>query len=183
MRIISGRFRGSRLSAPKGLATRPTTDRVRETLFNILTNRIDFKGARVLDLFAGTGALGIESVSRGADFCLFVEQASTARASIRENIDTLGLTGCTRIFKRDATKLGRLGDEAPYDLVFADPPYGKLLGERAAAWLLEGKWLSPSAVFVLEEGNASFPEKLNGFEQIDRRDFGETTIGLFNLDA
>lgn len=179
MRIIAGKFRGSRLSAPKGLATRPTTGRVRETLFNVLSNHIEFEHLRVLDLFAGTGALGIESLSRGADYCLFVEQASGPVATIRQNIEHLDLGKNSSITKRDATKLGLPADGLCFDLAFADPPYGRGLGERAAVCLTNGGWLAPGALLVLEEGKGSFPEKLNGFDRIDLRHFGETSIGLF----
>lgn len=179
MRIIAGAFRGSRLVAPKGLATRPTTGRVRETLFNVLSNHVEFSDICVLDLFAGTGALGIESISRGARHCYFVEQASASIAAIRKNVENLRIVNQAKISKRDATKLGTLTESEPYDLVFADPPYGKGLGELAAASSLAGGWLSPGAFFVLEEATTSFPEKLNGFDRIDLRHFGETSIGLF----
>ena len=106
MRIVGGRFRGRALAAPTGLLTRPTSDRVRESLFNILAHGIEgleIEGARVLDLFAGTGALGIEALSRGAAYCLFVEDNADARGIIRENIEALGLTGASKVWRRDAT--------------------------------------------------------------------------------
>lgn len=181
MRIVGGKFRGQRLLAPKGLATRPTTDRTRESLFNILGNRIDFDGLRVLDLFAGTGALGLEAMSRGAEYCLFVEEASKPCAAIRDNIETLGLSGETKVFKRDATRLGSVGTQSAFDLVFADPPYGKGLGERAAKSLLDGNWIKQETHFILEESSDSFPESLNGFELSDLRQFGDTSIGMFQL--
>ena len=115
MRIVAGKFRGARIEAPKGLATRPTSDRVRQALFNVLEHgapRFDFDGARVLDLFAGSGALGLEALSRGARFCLFVEDSAEARASIRRNVEALHLTGATKIWRRDATKLGAGGHDA-----------------------------------------------------------------------
>src|SRR5215510_16048942 len=123
MRIIAGKFRGASIEAPKGLATRPTSDRVRQALFNVLEHgapQFDFAGARVLDLFAGSGALGLEAMSRGARFCLFVEESADARAAIRRNVEAIRLTGVTKIWRRDATKLGAAGTLAPFDLVFLD---------------------------------------------------------------
>jgi len=179
MRVIGGRLRGKRLSSPKGNDTRPTTDRVRESLFNILENRISFDGKRVLDVFAGTGALGIEALSRGAGFGLFVEEASTARAAIRENVENLQLTGQTKIFRRDATRLGLIGTMQPFDLVFADPPYGAGLGEKAAKSLIEGGWMLGNAMFILEENRSAMPEFIEGFRSLDQRSYGDISIGLF----
>src|SRR6476646_9244747 len=136
MRIVAGKFRGAGLEAPKGLATRPTSDRVRQALFNVLEHgapHLDFEDLRVLDLFAGTGALGLEALSRGARFCLFVEERAEARAAIRRNVEALALTGITKIWRRDATKLGDLGALAPFDLVYLDPPYGRGLAEQSLA--------------------------------------------------
>lgn len=180
MRIVGGRYRARTLVAPKGNATRPTTDRTRENLFNILENRISFEGIRVLDLFAGTGALGLEAISRGASYCLFVEQASGARAAIRENIETLSAQGVTSVYRRDATRLGASGNIHPFSLVFCDPPYSRGLGEKAALSIVSGGWVQYDALFVLEENHASFPELIEGFELIDQRRYGDTIIGIFN---
>lgn len=177
MRIVGGKFRGRALAAPKHEGVRPTSDRVRESMFNILEHGIeggDLDGARVIDLFAGTGALGIEAVSRGAAFALFVEDAADARALIRSNVEALGLTGATRIFRRDATDLGPAGTMAPFSLAFLDPPYGRGLGEKALAALSDGGWLVPGAVVVLEERadvDVALPE---GFSERDRRRWGDT---------
>lgn len=179
MRVVAGRFRGRALQAPDDMNIRPTSDRVRESIFNILLHGIaDFSlaGARVIDLFAGTGALGIEAVSRGAKYCLFVEEAPEARALIRKNVETLGLTGETRIFRRDATDLGPAGNMDPYSLAFLDPPYGKGLGEKALAILAEGKWLTPSAVCVLEERAGVGVEIPPAFTVLDARTYGDTEI-------
>ncbi|MEM7068604.1 MAG: 16S rRNA (guanine(966)-N(2))-methyltransferase RsmD [Pseudomonadota bacterium] len=181
MRVIGGRLRGKRLVSPKGLDTRPTTDRVRESLFNILENKQSLSGLRVLDLFAGTGALGIETLSRGGSFCLFVEEASPARAAIHENVENLQLTGQTKIFRRDATRLGAIGTIQPFDMVFADPPYGRGMGERAAKSLIEGGWLCDNAVLILEEQISSMPEKLDDFNLLDSRSYGDTAIAMFEL--
>ncbi|MEM9278219.1 MAG: 16S rRNA (guanine(966)-N(2))-methyltransferase RsmD [Pseudomonadota bacterium] len=179
MRIIGGRFRGKTLSAPAGKDTRPTTDRVRENLFNILGNRMSFDGLRVLDLFAGTGALGLEAMSRGAGFCLFVEEAGSACAAIRENIENMTLTGQTKIFRRDVIRMGGIGTMKPFDLVFADPPYNAGLGEKAAESLVKGSWLAGNAIFILEEQKPVMPEKISGFDCLDVRSYGDTAIGLF----
>lgn len=179
MRIVAGRFRGRALVAPEDMSIRPTSDRVRESVFNILMHGIEdfaLDGARVIDLFAGTGALGIEAVSRGAAFCLFVEESAEARALIRRNVEAFGLTGETRIFRRNATDLGPAGNMEPYGLAFLDPPYGKGLGEKALACLAEGNWLKSGAVCVLEE-KAGTPVVLpQRFEQLDTRSWGETEV-------
>src|SRR5262245_36023834 len=133
MRIVGGRLGGRTLASPRSQAIRPTADRLRESLFNILAHAYGdpVTGARVLDLFAGTGALALEALSRGAAFALFVDDAAEARALLRENVAALGLGGVTRIFRRDATRLGPAHPIEPFSLVFLDPPYGKGLAERA----------------------------------------------------
>ncbi len=182
MRIVGGTYRGNPLSSPKGNLTRPTSDRVRESLFNILSHNfgdLDWGNTRVLDLFAGTGALGLEAMSRGARHCLLVEQDAEARGIIRENIEQLNLTGQCRIFRRDATKLGESGTSGAFSLVFADPPYGKGLGEKAMAETLKGGWLAPKALFVLEESKRSELETVDGFVPCDWREYGDTVIHFF----
>ncbi len=185
MRIVGGEFRGRPLAAPSGRETRPTADRLRQTIFDILAHghRADvLKGARVLDLFAGTGALGLEALSRGAAYALFVEEAVAARGAIRTNIEALGLTGRTRVFRRDATRLGPAGTVAPFSLVFADPPYGKGLGERALAAALAGGWLVPGALVVLEEAASAEIAPVAGLAVIDRRRTGDTQIVFLGAD-
>lgn len=184
MRIIAGKFKGKAIEAPKGLGTRPTSDRVREALFNVLAHggpNVAFDGARVLDLFAGSGALGLEALSRGARYCLFIEDDADARAAIRRNVEALGLTGVTKIWRRDATRLGPAGTVSPFDLVFCDPPYGKNLGERALAAAVEGKWLKPEAIAVLEERAGLPPAWPAPFAEIDRRRYGDTEIAIARL--
>ncbi len=179
MRIVAGKFRGAGIEAPKGLATRPTSDRVRQALFNVLEHgapRIEFEGARVLDLFAGSGALGLEALSRGARFCLFVEESAAARAAIRRNVEALGLTGITKIWRRDATKLGEAGRLEPFDVIFCDPPYGKGLGERALTEAVNRGWAEQGAFAVLEERADAGIEWPAQFEEIDRRRYGDTEI-------
>src|SRR3982751_5050600 len=148
MRVVGGRLRGRALAAPNSQAIRPTADRLRESLFNILIHAYgdSVSGARVLDLFAGTGALGLEALSRGASFALFVDDGAEARALMRQNIETLGLAAATRIFRRDATKLGPAHPVEPFSLAFLDPPYGKGLGERSLVSAREGGWLANDAL-------------------------------------
>ena len=181
VRIIAGQFRGRPLAAPEGAHTRPTSDRVREAVFNILEHGIaDFAipGIRVLDLFAGTGALGLEALSRGAGFCLFVEEDAAARGLIRRNIETLGLTGATKVFRRDATNLGRAGNLGGFGLVFLDPPYEQGLAQRALASAAQGGWLAAGAIAVIEErrrATVALPEDFLGLEQ---RAWGDTQVLL-----
>lgn len=179
MRIVAGRFRGRTLSTPKSGAIRPTADRTRESLFNVLSSRRPLEGLRVIDLFAGTGALGLEAMSRGAGFCLFVEESAEGRGLLRTNVEALGLQGATKIFRRDATDLGIPGTMEPFDLAFADPPYGRGLGERAAASLLAGGWLRPGALLALEERASAAPAVLPGWATVDIRSYGDTAIGIF----
>ena len=180
MRVVGGKWRGRALVAPKGHTTRPTTDRNREALFSMLEARLDFEGLRVLDLFAGTGALGLEALSRGAAFTLFVETEAKARAAIRNNVEACAAMGVSKIFRRDATKLGaRQG--APYDVVFADPPYGKGLAEKALAALLNGDWLSAEALLVIEEDKRSGFVAPDGFEEVERRVKGNTELIFLSL--
>jgi 16S rRNA (guanine966-N2)-methyltransferase len=180
MRIVAGRFKGRTIAAPEGHSTRPTSERAREAIFNVLEHAAWSSGiadARVLDLFAGSGALGFEALSRGAAFALFVETEAAARGALRDTIEAFGLFGVTRIHRRDATDLGTkpagLGD--PFDLVFLDPPYRCDLGPRALAACRDGGWLSPSARLVLEVGADEKPQ-LNGFELLDDRVYGAARV-------
>lgn len=183
MRIVSGKFRGKKLATPRSDAIRPTTDRTRESLFNILAHRLTFHDARVIDLFAGTGALGLEAMSRGARFGLFVDEGAEARALLRTNIEAMALQGNTKIFRRDATKLGPAGNLGEFDIAFLDPPYGKGLGEAAMAALLDGGWLAAGAIIVLEERKDALPQQVAGYTLIDHREFGDTAIAIFSPDA
>lgn len=182
MRIVGGEFRGRTLISPKSADTRPTSDRTRESLFNILVNRLDFEDLRVLDLFAGTGALGIEALSRGADNCVFVENASSPYTVIRQNIENLNLHERTKLLKLDATKLGA-NRGGGFDLVFLDPPYSKSLGEKSVESLVENNWLNGGATLVLEEATSSAPATLAGFTLEDQRKFGDTMIGIFKYTS
>jgi 16S rRNA (guanine966-N2)-methyltransferase len=186
MRVVGGTFRGRALAAPRHEGLRPTSDRVRESVFNILLHGVQgftLEGARVIDLFAGTGALGIEALSRGAGYCLFVEEQPEARALIRTNIETMGLTGVTRIFRRDATDLGPAGNMEPYRLALLDPPYGAGLGEKALAILRDGRWLEAGAIVMLEERASATIELPHGYTEIDRRSWGDTQAVFARLEG
>jgi 16S rRNA (guanine966-N2)-methyltransferase len=180
MRIVGGRFGGRTLRAPGSQAIRPTADRLREALFNILAHGYGdpVRDARVLDLFAGTGALGLEALSRGAAFVLFIDNAAEARGLIRANVDALGLGGVTKIFRRDATQLGPAGPVDPFSLAFLDPPYGQGLAERALASALEGGWLTPDALVVVEEAADAAFTPPRGFMEEERRDYDDTQLVL-----
>jgi 16S rRNA (guanine966-N2)-methyltransferase len=182
MRIVGGRFKGHSIAPPHGSATRPTSDRVREAVFNILAHGIEgleIEGARVLDLFAGTGAMGLEAISRGARFCQFVDDSAEARGLIRRNADALGVIGLAKIWRRDAAKLGPCAPQPGFDLVFADPPYGKGLGEKALISLVSGEWLNPGAIVVLEESHKASVAAVEGLTEIDFRDYGDTRIRFY----
>ncbi|MEQ1653744.1 MAG: 16S rRNA (guanine(966)-N(2))-methyltransferase RsmD [Hyphomicrobium sp.] len=184
MRIVAGKFRGRTLVAPAHEGVRPTADRVRESMFNILAHGIDgfeLQGARVIDLFAGTGALGLEAMSRGAAYCLFVEDNADARALIRDNIEAFGLTGETRIFRRDATDLGPASAKDSYTLAFLDPPYGKGLGEKGLDILASGRWLVPGAICVLEERAGTAVTLPSAYDLLDTRTYGDTDVRFLRL--
>ncbi len=190
MRIIGGRFRGTRLGAPGPAAShghlRPTSDRVREAIFNLLAHGAygtpaPPEGRRVLDLFAGTGALGLEALSRGAAFAVFVEDHPASRALIRENVERLRLTGQTKLWRRDAARLGPCRG-APYDLIFADPPYGKGLAQAALGAAREGAWIAPGAVVVVETGLDEPLPDLPGLTPVSDRAYGDTRVQIF-VDA
>jgi 16S rRNA (guanine966-N2)-methyltransferase len=186
MRIVGGRYKGHALVGPASTATRPTSDRVRESMFNILAHGIDgfdIDDARVMDLFAGTGALGLEALSRGAKFCQFVEEGAEARGLIRRNADALGAIGLCKIWRRDATKLGDCSPQSPFDLVFSDPPYGRGLGEKSLAALVEGQWLSPGAVVVLEESEKADIADVPGLSILDTRIYGETQVRFYQFKS
>jgi 16S rRNA (guanine966-N2)-methyltransferase len=178
MRIVGGRLRGRALAAPSSSAIRPTADKLREALFNILVHRYDdpITGARVLDLFAGTGALGCEAASRGAAFVLFVDDGAEARALERQNVEALGLGGSTRIFRRDATRLGPVHPLAAFGLAFLDPPYGQGLAERALVAAREGGWLTPDALVVVEEATSATFAAPDGYTELERRNYADSEL-------
>lgn len=182
MRIVGGRFKGHGLSGPRGDGTRPTSDRVRESIFNILAHGIEgftLDGARVMDLFAGTGALGFEALSRGARFCQFVDDSVEARGVIRRNADALGVIGQCKIWRRDAARLGPCAPQTPFDLIFADPPYGKGLGAAALAAIAGGQWLAAGGVVVLEEADKAELPPVAGLGLLDVRSYGDTQVRFY----
>lgn len=183
MRIVGGRLRGRALKSPSTLAIRPTSDRLRESLFNILAHAYGdpVADARVIDVFAGTGALGFEALSRGARFALLVDDGAEARALIRANAESLGLGGQTRIFRRDATKMGLAPPGERFTLAFLDPPYGRNLASAALQALRDGQWLVPGALAVVEEASAAALAAPAGYAMIETRDFGETQLGFLRV--
>jgi 16S rRNA (guanine966-N2)-methyltransferase len=188
MRIVGGRFKAKRLAVPGAAGggeahLRPTSDRVRESLFNLLAHGRygdppPPEGRRVLDLFAGTGALGLEALSRGAARTVFIDDFAASRALIRENADSLGLTGQIKIWRRDATRLGPCRGE-PFGLIFADPPYGSELGGKALASARDGGWIAPDAVIVLELAADEQIPNTDWLTTVDRRRYGDTQILIF----
>jgi 16S rRNA (guanine966-N2)-methyltransferase len=185
MRIVGGQYRGRPLATPRGDHIRPTSDRLRESLFNILAHGHGdpVTGARVLDLFAGTGALGLEAMSRGAAFALFVDEGAEARALIRENVATLGLGGTTKIFRRDAVKLGAAHPIEPFSLAFLDPPYGRGLAGPALLSARSGGWLARDALIVVEEAADAAFAAPEDFTEIERRRYDDTELVFLTLAA
>jgi 16S rRNA (guanine966-N2)-methyltransferase len=185
MRVVGGRLKGRNIAAPSSRDIRPTADRLRESVFNILLHAYDdpIEGARVLDLFAGTGALGIEAVSRGAAFTLFVDNGAEARALLRNNVEALGLGGVTKVYRRDATNLGPAHPVEPFALVFLDPPYGRGLAEKALASLRSGGWLVPGALLVVEESKAANVAAPEGFDELERRAYDDTEFVFLRATA
>ena len=183
MRVVGGSIRSRPLAGPKSQAVRPTADRLREALFNILAHSYGdpITGARVLDLFAGTGALGIEAISRGAAYALFVDEGVEARALLRDNVEALGLGGVTRIFRRDATQLGPAHPIEAFSLVFLDPPYGKGLAEKALTSARDGGWLKPEAMIVVEEAAEAAFKAPDGFTELERRQYDDTEFVFLRI--
>jgi len=175
MRIIAGAWRGRTIEAPPGVATRPTGDRVRETLFSMLANRLgSFEELRVADLFAGSGALGLEALSRGAASAIFVESDAAAVAAIRRNAERLGATERARVIAGSALALPR---SEPFDLIFADPPYGPGSGSAAVHAILDAGWLAPGGWLSIEtsRGDAVDPA---GLALDTNRDVGPARLTL-----
>ena len=185
MRIIGGRLKGRTLKAPADQSVRPTSDRLRESLFNILTHAYDdpIPQARVLDLFAGTGALGLEALSRGARFAQFVDDSAQGRGLLRANIETLGLAAQTKIFRRDATRMGQVHPHDPFSLIFCDPPYLNGLGEKALTSAFQGGWFSPQALIVFEESSKAEITLPADLTLLEKRDFGDTQILFLQTPA
>ena len=189
MRIVGGEFKGRVLKAPKSATVRPTSDRARETLFNILAHKDalfapgqGLADAVVIDLFAGTGALGLEALSRGAAFALVVDSSVEGRSLIRENMIACGVAARARLFKRDATKIGARGKMAPATLAFLDPPYGQGLADKALAALDSGDWLAPGALVIVEESAKAQLDPPPVFTPLETRSMGETQLVFLRYD-
>lgn len=188
MRIVSGEFRGRPLVTPSGQATRPTSDRARQAIFNILEHAPWSPGLhekRVIDLFAGSGAMALEALSRGAAYALLVETDEAARGAIRQNIEAMHLFGRTRVHRRDATDLGQkpAGDGAPFEIAFLDPPYAKGLGEKALEGLASGGWLARDAIVVFERGADEPALQAPGYEVLDERSYGAARVWFLRLTS
>ena len=188
MRITGGRFRGCALATPADASVRPTSDKVRQAVFNVLVHN-DFgtgfavEGTRVVDLFAGTGAMGLEALSRGALMCLFIDSSAESRALLRRNVEALALTGATKIWRRDATALGPMsaGTGGPFNLAFLDPPYRKNLVAPALASLRDGQWLAPDALVVAECARDEAIADETGLLQLDARTYGDTVVAFLGF--
>jgi len=183
MRIVAGAHKGRPIQAPKGDKTRPTTDRVRESVFNKLAHApwgVELDGMRVIDLFAGSGALGLEAISRGAAFALFVETDAAARGAIRTNVDALQLFGCTKLHRRSAIDLGSKPEKVgtPFDLAFLDPPYDQGLGDIALTRLIEGDWVKDDALAIVEE-RKGVEVNADGWTLLDTLEAGDTVVRFF----
>jgi 16S rRNA (guanine966-N2)-methyltransferase len=181
VRIVAGSLNGRSIVTPEGQGTRPTSDRARQAVFNVLEHAAwaePLDGMRVMDLYAGSGALGFEAISRGAAFALFVETDEEARGAIRENADAYGVMGRSRVHRRSAIDLGsRPGsDGEAFDLAFLDPPYRKGLGEQTLARLLEGGWLKPGALVVFERGSDEPEIDTPGYQRLDARNYGAARV-------
>ena len=185
VRIVGGRLKGRTLVAPVSGVIRPTSERLRESIFDILEHRFPgrISGARVIDLFAGSGALAIEALSRGARFALLVDNGVEARALIRANVERMGLGGATRIWRADAVRLGAAPAGGPFALAFLDPPYGQGLTGPALASLVAGGWLEPNALCIVEDAARAEVATPAGLELIDQRIYGDTRIAIFEGDC
>jgi len=188
VRITGGRFGGRVLAGPDDDRVRPTSDKVRQAVFNVLAHN-DFgftfalENARAIDLFAGTGAMGLEALSRGARSCLFVDNSAESRALVRRNVESLALTGATKIWRRNATDLGPLSGNSggPFELAFLDPPYRERLLAPALNALRGGGWLAPDALAVAEYPVDEEPPESGGFELLDTRSYGDTSIAFLRF--
>jgi 16S rRNA (guanine966-N2)-methyltransferase len=180
MRIVAGKYRGRNLVTPDNREIRPTTDRVRESLFSILESGYSqyLSNTRTLDLFAGTGALGLEAISRGVEFAVFVESSQQGINLIRKNIELLGAGDQTKVIRSDAALLGPVGSLQPFNLVFADPPYNKGNADKALDCLINDGWLCQDALIIIEESADSPPPQLAHCRILDERKFGDTKIWI-----
>lgn len=186
MRVIAGACRGKKLSVPPGLTTRPTSDRVKEALFSILTSRIDFADIRVLDICAGTGSLGIEALSRGAGSCCFIESNLSVKTILEKNLLVTGYSGRSKVYNMDAPEALKIiaGLGQRYDLVLFDPPYTSELYQRVFELLESSGFLKSDSILVAEcSVRNPLPESYGRLKRFDRRVYGETALELFALEG
>jgi|TARA_B110000438_G_C15813122_1_gene650649 16S rRNA (guanine966-N2)-methyltransferase len=185
MKIIGGEFSGRVISSPKGKNTRPTGARVKESLFNFLTHGfdIDFRGLNVLDIFAGSGSLGIEALSRGAKFCNFIDIESQAILSISNNIKSLNLEKRSNVRRSDVTKIDKyvMNDQNPVDLIFSDPPYKDSFKTKIAIEDFSKKgWINKKAIIIAESSTRDEVENIEGFEIAKKKNVGDTQLCIYS---
>lgn len=176
IKISGGELRGRNLRTPPGLATRPTAAKVRQAIFNILAGQVP--GARAADVFAGSGALGLEALSRGAATCVFVENRREAVQALNLNLTALGLIDRARVVARDALAGGGWAGAGSLDLILADPPYGQGLVAALTRLCAAQGWLSPEGVLVIEHAPGERPPEDAGLRLIDRRAYGQTEVSF-----
>lgn len=180
MRIVAGELRGRAIRTPEGQDVRPTSDRARQAIFNILEHAPwsdGLEGQRVIDVFAGSGALGLEALSRGATKCLFVDLSETSLAAVRANVAAFGLEERSHLTRQDASRLGARDAHRPlFDIAFLDPPYGKALAQPVLAALRDGGWLKPEAIVVLERGSGEAAIETPGYALLDQRRYGAAQV-------
>jgi len=180
MRIIAGKFRGRRLISPKDATIRPTTDRLRESIFNVLVHRLGtFEGARVADIFAGTGAFGLEAASRGATFITFIEKHQQSLDLIRQNLDQFDIKDKADILIADARSLPNASN--PYNVIFMDPPYGKGLAEPTLQSLISAHWIAPTGLVIVERAEEDIFEFPDQFEDIKNIKQGKRRVQFLQL--
>ncbi|MGG6311277.1 16S rRNA (guanine(966)-N(2))-methyltransferase RsmD [Paenibacillus macerans] len=183
MRVISGSARGRALQAVPGMGTRPTTDKVKEAIFSMIGPY--FEGGAVLDLFAGTGGLGIEALSRGMDKAVFIDKEFKSLETVRANLKTTGFEERAEVYKNDAERaLKALSKrEAAFELVFLDPPYRMKHGDALMMQMDELKLLAPQATVVLEyESSYAYPDRFGKFTQLRKAEYGETAVSIYTYD-
>lgn len=180
MRIISGIHRGRKLKVPSDKFTRPTTDQLKESLFNYLNNIVDFDQMKVLDIYAGSGALGLESLSRGASTIHFIEKNFPVVKVLQENINMLKAEKQTRIFKMSAVKFSTLAEHEKYDLIFADPPFFKDDIHEVVKNILQNGFLEEDGMFIIERSNQTQEKDIEAFGREPMKRMGDSLVYLFN---
>lgn len=176
MRITAGKYKGRKIEVPKGSAVRPTSDKVRQAIFNALNARGLIEGAVVIDAFCGTGALGLEALSRGASFCTFFDKNKPSHDLCRRNIESFNAKNSSNLVLKDITKLSGVAREGEAaNLVFLDPPYEQNLVPAAVDALCKENWLSPECVFVIESAKVETIESSH-FSVFEEKNYGDTKV-------